>query len=76
MSAQGSGWFGSKRLGLGVGPRSWQGWVTTAVYIALMIGLPRVISPRTEHVRFLLSIIVLTTAFLAIAVWKRERPGG
>ncbi len=75
MSAQGGGWFGPKRWGWGIIPKTWQGWVTTAVYAALMIGLSRVVSPRTEHLEFVGAIVVLTAAFLAICIWKSERTG-
>jgi hypothetical protein len=30
------GWFGPKRIGWGISPRSWEGWVVTAV---LLVGL-------------------------------------
>jgi hypothetical protein len=37
-------WFGPKRVGYGIGPRTWQGWaitlVVTAVIIALGIWIP------------------------------------
>ncbi|MGH8156988.1 MAG: hypothetical protein ACREPQ_02620 [Rhodanobacter sp.] len=73
MSAQGGGWFGPKRWGWGIAPRTWQGWVTTVVYIALMVALPRVVSPRTEHPEFMGAIVTLTVVFLAICIWKFER---
>lgn len=73
MSTQSHGWFGRKRFGWGLGPRSWQGWLTTAVYAALMIGLPRLVSPRTEHSEFVGAMVLLTLIFLAIFVWKFER---
>ena len=31
-------WFGPKRFGYGVGPRSWQGWAATAVFVLATIG--------------------------------------
>jgi hypothetical protein len=32
------GWFGRKAVGYGVGPRSWQGWLVSAVAIAALVG--------------------------------------
>jgi hypothetical protein len=31
------GWFGPRKYGFGISPRSWQGWVVTIVLIALLI---------------------------------------
>lgn len=31
-------WFGPKVIGYGVGPRSWQGWLATAIFLAVAIG--------------------------------------
>lgn len=39
-------WFGPKRFGIGYGPASWQGWLATALYAALMIGGLRLIAER------------------------------
>jgi len=30
-------WFGPKRFGWGVGPRSWQGWLVTAAVIVVIL---------------------------------------
>jgi hypothetical protein len=30
-------WFGPKRFGYGYGPRTWQGWVVTAVLVLFVI---------------------------------------
>ena len=32
-------WFGPKRFGWGVGPRSWQGWLVTAVLIGVIFAV-------------------------------------
>jgi hypothetical protein len=39
------GWFGRKRIGYGVGPRSWEGWLATAVFAAALIGSVRWFRP-------------------------------
>lgn len=33
------GWFGPKIVGYGISPRSWQGWLATALFVAGLIGL-------------------------------------
>jgi hypothetical protein len=30
-------WFGPKEIGYGVGPRSWQGWLATAVLLMVIV---------------------------------------
>jgi hypothetical protein len=32
------GWFGPKLIGYGIGPRSWQGWLVSAIAIAALVG--------------------------------------
>ena len=32
-------WFGPKRIGYGIGPRSWQGWLATALLVAAIAGV-------------------------------------
>ncbi len=34
--AGGKPWFGQKRYGMGLGPASWQGWLTLLAYIIVM----------------------------------------
>ena len=33
------GWFGPKRIGYGIGPRSWQGWLATAVVLGGVLSI-------------------------------------
>ncbi len=75
MSASGHGWLGRKRFGFGFGPRTWQGWLITAIYAVLMIGTPRVISPRTEYGELIGTMVLLTVAYLEIFIWKLDRTG-
>jgi hypothetical protein len=75
MSASGHAWFGRKRFGFGFGPRSWQGWLITAVYAALMIGVPRLISPKTDHAWLIGAMVLLTVIYLMIFIWKLDRTG-
>lgn len=32
-------WFGPKRVGVGWGPRTWQGWLIVALFTALVLGI-------------------------------------
>jgi hypothetical protein len=38
-------WFGPKRFGFGIGPRSWQGWLVTALLLAAIAG-SRLLTPE------------------------------
>lgn len=42
------GWFGPRRIGWGVGPRSWEGWVVTVVFIGLVAASMRWLRPLLE----------------------------
>ena len=75
MSAPGQGWFGRKRFGIGFGPRTWQGWLVTAVYALLMFGASRVFPPKVDHRELLMVLGLLTLAYLVIFIWKMDRTG-
>lgn len=38
-------WFGPKTIGVGVGPRSWQGWLVTVIFLAAIV-LSRFVRPE------------------------------
>jgi hypothetical protein len=60
------GWFGSKRIGWGVRPTSWQGWAVTGIYVVVALVLARMLAAR--HVAlFILALVVLTAAYLVVA---------
>jgi hypothetical protein len=67
------GWFGPKRLGIGYGPRTWEGWLISAVYLIMMLGLRYVVSPRSEHSLFISILVLLTVAYAGVFIWKFER---
>jgi hypothetical protein len=65
-------WFGPKRaLGWGWTPVSWEGWVTTGVFVALTIVVG---SFWGGHL--LLPLIVLIVAFLVVVFLTGDPPGG
>jgi hypothetical protein len=32
-------WFGPKRIGYGIRPQTWQGWLIVAVFVAVVTGI-------------------------------------
>ena len=32
-------WFGPKRIGYGISPKTWQGWLILAVFVAAVTGI-------------------------------------
>ena len=60
------GWFGSKRIGWGVRPTSWQGWAVTGIYVVVALVLARTLAAR--HVAlFVFTLVLLTAAFVVVA---------
>ncbi len=65
-------WFKRKPFGWGWTPVMWQGWVTLAVYIGVVVFLASVIYPGTT----LSVLVVLLTALLIYISYKKgEKPG-
>lgn len=66
-------WFGAKTYGIGVGPKSVEGWIATLVYAAVMMG-GNAIGRRLGAEPWMLGVggLVLTLAFLALAVIKGD----
>jgi hypothetical protein len=71
-----AGWFGPKRYGYGIGPRGWQGWLTTVLLVggALLdarffhpgqFGLPIWTRPASAS--------LLGLCFLAV-IWLKYEP--
>lgn len=71
-------WFKRKLFGWGWVPASWQGWVITLGYAALVILFGLTIdenSPVDEVVyTFLLPVTFLTLLFIRIAYTRGEKP--
>jgi len=71
-------WFKRKIYGWGWTPVTWQGWVTTIIYLALIILFSLTVdktSPAREVMfTFILPVILLTVAFIRIAFKKGEKP--
>ncbi len=39
------GWFGPKRIGFGVGPRSWEGWAVSVLLLVAVALTARFVAP-------------------------------
>jgi hypothetical protein len=66
-------WFAPKRYGWGGGrPVTWQGWVVTLVYLAIVVGATQLLnrSPWAGG-----SIIVTATAMFIVVLAKTTRGG-
>lgn len=65
-------WFGPKRFGWGLSPKTWQGWVSVLVYAGLMIGSSVVSELGPYRVWDVGLKIVLTGGFFALMAWKYD----
>ena len=63
-------WFGPHRVGWGLSPASYEGWVTTTVAVAAIIGLAAA-GHRDRWLALLVVILLLVVVFL-----KGTSPGG
>lgn len=71
-------WFKRKWFGWGWYPASWQGWLVTVAYAAIVIALAISIDGR-ETTReavfvFWLPLVLLTTTLIRICYAKGEKP--
>lgn len=71
-------WFKRKLYGWGWTPVTWQGWLVTALYIALLAAFGLTIDqdspPREIAFTFVLPAALLTATFLRIAYAYGEKP--
>lgn len=70
-------WFKRKSYGWGWTPNTWQGWVVTIVYCAILIALASFVSwnnTREMIVRFFLPLVIVTLVFIRIAYVTGEEP--
>jgi len=59
-------WFGRKRFGYGYGPRTWQGWLLTAVLLALVITAGSIAPKSPLFYAAVAAAIVVPFAVMAI----------
>lgn len=71
-------WFKRKLYGWGWTPVTWQGWLITGVYIALIIffatGIADNATPKEVGLSFLLPLLILSVAFIRTAYRTGEKP--
>jgi hypothetical protein len=72
--SDGPEWFAAKRYGLGAGlPISWQGWVVTLAFIAIVTGSALLFAERSPWIFG--SIIFTATALFLLIAAKTTRGG-
>lgn len=71
-------WFKAKTYGWGWTPCSWEGWLVTGVYVALIVLLALTLdeaSPVREVMFiFVLPVVLLTITLIRIAYARGEKP--
>jgi hypothetical protein len=68
-------WFPAKRHGWGWSfPSSWQGWLTIAIYVALVLAGIVVLTPSRQPVMFAAFLVLLTALLVAVCLAKGEPP--
>jgi hypothetical protein len=63
-------WFGPKRIGFGYGPRTWQGYLVTAVMAALVVTVASVAGAHSPW--FIATIVAFFAVHTAIIVVQRR----
>ena len=58
-------WFNARRVGFGWRPVRWQGWFTSAVFVALVLGVTRV----TDDPAAIAALVVLLVGLLALVCY-------
>ena len=71
-------WFKAKLFGWGWTPVTWQGWIVTLIYVALLILFALTIDENSSDKEvlftFILPAVLLTITFIRIAYKKGEKP--
>ena len=62
-------WFGRKRIGWGYSPQTWQGWLVTALMVAVVIGAGTVAKGAPWF--FAVVVVVVAVPFVIIAIQRR-----
>lgn len=68
-------WFPAKRYGWGWGlPRTWQGWIVMAVFLALVALGVFLFPPADDKASFILYTVFLVVLLTAVCYLKGEPP--
>ncbi|MGH7882461.1 MAG: hypothetical protein ACREN8_06085, partial [Candidatus Dormibacteraceae bacterium] len=65
-------WFGPKRVGWGLTPIAWQGWLVTAIFGLAVLALMLFTHASSKGV---IGTILMVVAFIAIALLTGKPPG-
>jgi len=68
-------WFRRKRYGYGLTPASWEGWITTLVYIfgLVLFFHDTNLANNASSIRFVVIFVIWTILFIAICRIKGEK---
>lgn len=70
-------WFAPKRYGFGAGlPIAWQGWVVSAAYIALVIGLAMIAEARSDIGPWIAWPGIAMASIVFVIIARRRTRGG
>ena len=64
-------WFGRKRFGWGLRPISWQGWLLTIVYVAILVALGATVA-SSQGWLFVTAFVISTALYLLVAYLTKE----
>ena len=64
-------WFGRKRFGWGLRPISWQGWLLTIAFVAIVLALDATLASSQSWL-FATLVAVVTALFLLVAYLTKE----
>lgn len=72
-------WFKKRSYGWGWTPSTWQGWLVTLVYIALLVGIFIWIDNNSHSVSdtlygVFIPFVALTSVMMVVSYWKGEKP--
>jgi hypothetical protein len=65
-------WFGQKRVGWGLRPVSWQGWVLTVLYLLVAYAAARALAAH-HVVLFVVGLGAISAAYVLVALATRRR---
>ena len=68
-------WFGPKEPGFELGIRTWQGWLATVVFIALLVGVRFIPFQILGFPLWAKNVVpgAVVVIFLSLVFWKWER---
>ncbi len=64
-------WFGPKRVGFGLSPRTWQGWALTAAMLAVVITLALTMAAHQLWLFFVLFAVTVALYLLVAFLTSR-----